>query len=206
MKKKILVAAIFASFGSLAFAESPGFYTGIGLGQSHNEFDADFHVSGYTSSSDGDHIAWKLFAGYEFNSNWAVEAGYTNFGSVKYTWLNAPDIGKQERQDSAWSLAVKGALPVSEEIKLFAKLGLTLNRNETKYDETISGIYYRAADSVNTHTDTLVGVGAEYLPMKNFGVRAEYEKYGRFGDGFDDPNGNGRTNIDLWSVSTFYKF
>lgn len=205
IKTKILFATIMASLSLAASAQSTGFYAGASLGESHTKFDSEFDLAGYTSSTDNNHTAWKLFVGYDFNSYLAVEAGYTDLGTAKYTWFNATGSGQQRRESTATFIAVKGNYPVNDKIDLFAKLGATSNRVTLTYDEVYSGVY-RSTTASNTRTDMLIGVGAEYRLVKNIGVRVEYERYGTFGTSFDSIDGTGRTKTELWSAGATYKF
>ena len=64
-------------------------------------------------------FTWNADLGYQFNKYAALEAGYTQFHTIK---VNTP-AGKVNNTLYGVSLLAKGILPVSEQFDLFAKAG-----------------------------------------------------------------------------------
>lgn len=113
----------------------------------------------------------RLFLGYQFYSNLAIEIGYTNFRSTSLSYdasLNADTtlgldhsspmpatlaIGSDSRHDSlqqdAIDLVFKGILPMDYGFDLFAKVGGVWLYTRTQTDITVSGI-----SSVTINGDT----------------------------------------------------
>ncbi len=139
MKKILMAAAVAATFIALPVAAQ--MYVGAGLGSAKNDSRED---------------SWKLYAGYQFNPTWGIEAGYT-------------DLGKYRGADvESWSLAGTGTMPLSERWSLIGKLGASANRPE----------FAGSSD----HTDVLVGLGVGYSFTRNVGLRLEYEDLGKLSD------------------------
>lgn len=204
---KTLIALSLLAASAVACAQGSGFYLGGSIGQSNTRFKTeDFTFSSplVAESENRTATAWKLFAGYEFNRYLAAEAGYTDLGSPKYKVMGIGGLSgaaQAKAAESAWFAATKGSLPINQQFDLFAKLGLTRNHLKDSASGVIGGIDV-ADTATKNRTGALVGVGAEYLPAKNIGVRIEYENYGRFGN----QNDTGRTSAEVWSVGVAYKF
>lgn len=138
--KKILVAATLA-VAFVALPASAQLYAGAGVGSAKN---------------DGREDSWKLYAGYQFNPTWGVEAAYT-------------DLGKYRGADvESWSVAGTGTMPLNERWALIGKLGASANRPD--------------AAGTSDHTDVLVGLGVGYSFTRNVGMRLEYEDFGKLTD------------------------
>src|ERR1700756_4380070 len=99
--KKILFALIASAtaLGGMstasAAANDPGSaYIGAGIVGSRYSFD----VPGATSNDDhsGNKASGKLFAGYNFDKTFAVEGGYTDFGSQSYNYTLGGTAGRLE--------------------------------------------------------------------------------------------------------------
>jgi len=169
MSKRNIALAIAALAISSSMAYAQQGYIGLGAGESSTE------VSGGGDKRD---TAYKLFAGYDFQKNWGVEGGYADLGKPRYP--------QGEGKESAWFLAGRGILPVSNQFNVFGKLGATRNKLDLNGDKS--------------RTDLLAGVGAEYNFNKQVGLRLEYEDFGKFGD---DSTGKPRAN--MWSLGLTFK-
>ena len=101
MKKALLCAVIGAAVAPCAFAQEKGFYAGLSLGQSKfkDACGSEPEVS-VTSCKDND-TAWKIFGGYQFTPNLALELGYNDFGKAKgsanFAFANVPFPGTKDR-------------------------------------------------------------------------------------------------------------
>lgn len=108
-------------------------------------------------------VSWKILGGYQHDRHWGIEAAYTDFG--RYRGSSADSL----------SLALTATLPLDRRWALMAKAGVASNRTR------VAG----ASD----HADALLGIGVAYVVNRRFGLRLEYEQYGRVagpGSGFDD--------------------
>jgi len=81
---------------------------------------------------------------------------------------------------------------------VFGKVGVANLKSELSV--TVLGV----TDSTSTrHTDVFYGVGAGYNFTKNFGVRAEWERFRiKYSDGVEEF----KDNVDLLSVGVVYRF
>jgi OOP family OmpA-OmpF porin len=173
----LVLAGMFASASALA--ADPGFYAGAGVGKASIEED----VTGF----DADDTAFKVFGGYNFNKNFAVEVAYFDGGN--------PDdrigIGSIEATISGLNISAVGRLPVNEVFSVFVKGGLA--SYEVEADGRIGNRV--VATEKDSDEDLSYGIGAAFNIGTSFEVRGEYEA-------IDVSDGA----FSVLSVSGVYKF
>ena len=215
MKKTIAGLCVAATLVSpVALAEDAGWYAGGSLGSaraksdtSAAQFDAELATLGITATStlSEDDTGFKLFAGYQFNKNLAVEGGYVDLGKpIEFSSVvTAPGAGTVNGtiKNDGWNLDVVGILPINDAFSAFGKVGLYYSK--TKLYVSATGAGGTAAGSASeTETTPKFGLGANYAFTKNVGVRAEWERYLNLGD----TNTTGEGDVDLWSIGVTFKF
>lgn len=133
-------AAMTASTGVLAqqSGAGTGFYVGADVGN------ADF-------GSDDD-TAFKLYAGYKFHPNVALEGG----------WAQLFDKGGTEV--TSLEVVAVGILPLARQFSLLGKLGFA----SVDVDTPAGG---------DTKTELTYGIGAQYDVTPMIGVRAQWQRY-----------------------------
>lgn len=178
MKKILfaLVASAAALSGSAAYAQTntqDAAGTGyIGLGAVASRY--DFGTLGAsTDNHSGTKAAGKIYGGYNIDSNWAVEAGYTDFGKRSYNYTVGSSAGGVQTDAHSYYVAGKGTWPVARDFAVFGKLGVARNHN----DVTTSGI--AAFSGSQNKTALYASLGAEYAVNRNVKVSLEYENYGK---------------------------
>jgi OOP family OmpA-OmpF porin len=210
MRNGILAAAGLGYALGLQAADEANWYIGAGFGRSDAKrttswgttADATLFINGITSSTlvDSHDTAWKLFGGYQFNENFALEGGYTNLGKFGgTTTITAPAAGLAAgkwKARSPLNLAVVGTYPIKDRFSVLGKLGLAV----TKLTVSIAPPAY--ANISATRVQPLLGVGLKYDFTKAFAVRAEFERFNNVGDG----SNTGQSNINVWSLSGQYHF
>lgn len=192
MKKLVIAGALLAVPASAFAAQSApatdkGWYMGAAVGQA-NQKDT---FAAATVNADRKDTAWKLYGGYQYNTNLAVELGYVDLGKATGT------LGGVAADSSAkaFELVGVGILPLGHSFSAYGKLGLA--RWDTKM--SVGGVGVS-----DTGVDLTYGVGAKYDVNSNWAVKAEWQRYRT------DPT-NLRVNvagkdIDLLSVGVQYKF
>ena len=113
----------------------------------------------------------KVFAGYNLDQNWAVEAGYTRFGNQDINVTSTPGFAQGEVKSSSSYVAAKYAMPLNDRLSAYGKLGVA--RNERKVDTPFNTSY--------SHNDNGVygAVGLQYALGQNMSLVGEYERYGK---------------------------
>jgi opacity protein-like surface antigen len=123
-------------------------YVGVGVGQLRLE-DSGFKA---------DDTAVKLFGGWRFNRNVALELAYTHGGS--------PEDGGVEVEPRAMQASVIGAVPVGESAQVYARAGLL----SWKTEASAAGFTVK-----NDGEDFAWGVGTSFKIGSRGAIRLEYE-------------------------------
>ncbi|MDZ7685351.1 MAG: outer membrane beta-barrel protein [Gammaproteobacteria bacterium] len=131
--KRTLSILVLAGMTLPALAdESTGWYFGAGLGQSRatieeDEIRADLLTSGFgVSAFDDDErdFAYKLYTGYQFHRNFAMELGYFDLGEFGYSATTSPAGTLDANLEfDGWNLDLVGIAPISERASFFARIG-----------------------------------------------------------------------------------
>lgn len=200
IQKKVLATALLAGFTALptlAMAQARGGASDLGLyvGASVGQSTADCNVSG--GSCDDKDTAYRIFGGYKFHRNIAVEGGYAPLGE---TSASVPGLPKVTAEANAWDLVAVGIWPFTPQLSAFGKLGFY--NAELKLGGPVSG--------KKTTTDLTYGIGGQYDFNRNLGLRLEWQRY----SGIKAPNATGGgvtvtggdTDVDVLSVGALWKF
>jgi len=197
MKRLIATAALATLVATPALAQSypgvpdEGFYLGTAIGQAKLKNDTLDWLDDLGASTDDKDTAFKLFAGYQFNPNFAVEASYADFGDF------TANLGTESLKASVdgFGFALVGRLPIDAGFSVFGKLGLFAWDGDLQYRDSFDGFSVsESADDI----DPFYGVGVEYV-VNQVMVRAEFERYDLSDSGED-------FEIDLISASIGYRF
>lgn len=202
------LAALALSASPLATADDTGWYAGVNVGQSSAKIDnanitGNLLGSGFATtaiSSDDSDTGYKLFAGYKFNRNFALEGGYFDLGRFGFTATTLPaGTLNGNIKLNGLNLDAVGILPINEKFSAFGRVGL--NHAEAKDSFSGSG----AVNVINPNpskrdTNYKFGAGLQYDFNPAFGMRAEAERYR-----IDDAVGS-KGDIDVLSVGLVYRF
>ncbi|MGH8831896.1 MAG: outer membrane beta-barrel protein [Polaromonas sp.] len=201
-KKSLVFAGLVLAAGTLtphaAFAQDMGFYIGAGVGQSKGK-DAcsDLGGVGFSGSCDDTDTGGKLFLGYQFNKNFAVEGGYVDLGKFKASGTISGVPVSADAKAKTWQLVAVGTLPLANNFSVFGKAGV--HRWDLDVRASALGSTITASDN---GTDLTLGIGAGYEFTKNLGVRLEWERFRNVGEDAT----TGKSNVDLISVGLRYRF
>ncbi len=201
-----------ASLGALiavpALAQDTShYYGGVSVGQSKTEIDANGVTSGLlpgvsaaSSSTDEKDTAYKLFGGYQFNRNLAIEGGYFNLGNNSFNAVTSPaGTLAGETKAQGLNLDLVGTLPLTERLSALARIGA----HHIWSKSTISGSGAAAAVAGSSKRDDSgykVGLGLQYELNPAMWIRGELERYR-----VEAAVGQ-RANVDLLSVSLVFPF
>src|ERR1039458_6291618 len=114
-----------------AVAADSGWYGGLNIGRSKAKIDdaritSQIVGAGPVSITDNNSdTAYKLFGGYQFNKNFALEGGYFNLGKFGYTaTVPAPGTLSGNIKLQGLNLYAVGILPITEKFSAFGRLGV----------------------------------------------------------------------------------
>jgi OOP family OmpA-OmpF porin len=162
VKNKLALAMLAAAAVPMA-AQAENNYVGAGIGAAEQ-------VLAITEGTYKDKdVAFKIFTGVNFDKNFGIEAGYTDFGKA--------ETGGKLSGSRARSFYAAGTvtLPLGEKFAITSKLGVAKNRTKQ--------IAFGEGDDKKKKTDALLGVGATYAVTKNIAAFVEYENYGTVAKG-----------------------
>lgn len=184
-----LLAAALA--GPAAAQDDEGLYLGGSVGYSQYK---DICKS-LLIPCDANDTAWRGFAGYQFNRNFALEAGYANLGEVtgQGDLFGAPATYKREVK--SWDLSAMLIFPVTGQLSILARIGAY--RARTTEDQAGG---FGTVSAAGTNSGFTVGLGAGFTLWK-LGVRAEWQHYQNVGV----PD-TAKDDIDVVSIGALFMF
>jgi len=189
--KRLLTAIIVSLVSATAMAQDQGWYVGGALGQVKAK---DFcnGLPGAVSCDDTD-TSVKALGGYQFGRNFAIEFGAMGAGTVE---ARGPG-GSRLTVDTAIAEATAvGILPVGQTFSVFGKFGLYTSAVETK----LTSVLVNSTEN-KTNSDLTYGVGASWVFMPRFAVRAEWQRYSKV-----DAGTLGKSDADVISLGLVYRF
>lgn len=192
-----------------AVADDSGWYIGANAGQSRAKIDdaritAQLLGVGPASIADDNRdTGYKLFGGYQFNRNFALEGGYFDLGQFGYTaTIPAPTAGTLVGRIRLKGVNIDavGILPLTEQFSAFGRIGL--NYAQARDNFTNTGLVPVPANPNPSKNDTnyKLGLGLQYDFTKSLGMRIEAERYR-----INDAVGN-RGDINMYSLGLVYRF
>lgn len=209
------VAAAFAPAGALAQqrAAGAGWYGGLSVGGSQISMSDNIlpvaPVAATTTSlhKDDSSTGFKLFGGYRYNQNFALEGGYTDLGKFDARRdVTAPVVGSISRnmRMAGFDLAAVGIIPVQNGFSLFGKIGAMYTM--TRSSISISGALLPAPTLTDLNPrrsewNPKFGLGAGYDFSNGMGLRLEYERVSNVGDA-----ATGEGNVGMWSLGLTKRF
>lgn len=181
-------------------AQSDGWYMGSSIGYSKMKPSVqNYDISKYRYSEKNSDVGFKVFGGYQFNANWALEAQYIDLGKYQIEQAGS-SVSRGSAKVKALALNVVGTIPVNEQFAVLGKLGVV----QGKLDAEGSNVYGRDTYSA-TRTAPLVGIGAEYALTPQWILRGEYEFYGA-PTVFSAGGSSVKFRSDMLSLGVRYRF
>lgn len=229
---KLALCIALAGFATNVLA-ADGWYAGIGVGQSSvsdwiskddmlgllddfgDEMGVNDFVGSVSASSDDEDTGWKIYGGYQFTPNLAIEAAYLDLGEASASAAASGlfDLGggffpgslyvKATAEATAIVIDGVGKLALAPWLDLFAKAGLyrtELDVTATAGATDTNGVYEASESESDDSTGLHVAVGADFNVMQNVIIRAEWERLSKVD--FQDSE----TDFDLLSISAAYRF
>jgi len=180
-----------------AKAQAAEWYGGASVGQSKaKDIVCDLDI---TCSSDDTDTGWKIYGGYQFNPNGAIEFGYVDLGKATFSGTDSfLGVTSASFETSGLTAALVGTMPVGQNVGLMGKLGLF----HWNLDVNASSSVFGSGSESASGTDLTFGLGLKFDLSKATGVRMEWERFKDVGD----KNTTGQSDVDLFSVGFVFKF
>ena len=204
----LLALAAVACPYALAQAPTSGWLIGGNVGQANYMIDDNKIGVGLTAAGIAGNIitdtrtdtGYKLFGGYQFNKNFALEGGYFDLGTAGFDAVTSPTGTLRGRlQLRGLNLDAVGFLPVTEKLSLLGRIGANYAEARDSFSGTGAVKVSNPNPSYN-EINAKLGVGLEYAFTKSLALRGEVERY-RVNDAV-----GARGDVDLFSVGLVYRF
>ena len=229
---KLLVASIVAIAANSAMAETGKWYIGVSAGQSSysdwvsqaditafkDEFGSSLGVVNFdgaqSANSDDSPFGFKLFGGYSFYKNIAVEFSYLNMGEVDANSsatgtfydavgnsINGDLFATAKAKVDALTLDINLSVPIISVATLIVKGGVYAA--DTKLELSAGGsVSPENFDDSRTEGSTGLhyGIGINFKVTDAIGLRAEWERL----DNVEANDGDG--DVDLLSAGLIYNY
>lgn len=145
-------------------------YIGAGAGMTTIDFCDEFAAPG-VSCDDGD-TGLKIFGGYKFSPNLAVEGAWVDLGDVTLS----SGIGSASVGTDGLEVAAVGIWPINPKWNVFGKLGLYM------WDASVSTGFGSVSED---GTDLMFGFGGTWNFAERISLRAEWERFDLDGEDAD---------------------
>ena len=205
---RTLLAALATVASSSAMAADTGWYGGINVGQSRATIDDEritrsLLTGGFTGVSiinDEKDTGYKLYGGYKFNKNFALEGGYFDLGKFGFVATTVPPgtlTGSIKLR--GFNLDAVGILPITEKFSAFGRVGVNYAQARDSFAGT-GAVNVLNPNPSKRDTNYKYGLGVQYNFTESLGMRVEAERYR-----IDDAVGN-KGDVDLFSLGLLYQF
>ena len=214
LQKTTLAAAALAALlaSGHAAAQNSGWYVGGGPGATSAKFErGDFTgLAVGTYSVDDRDGGLRVFGGYRVATNLAVELGIAGLGSYRHRYVGATGTAVYRYDVSALTAALAANLPLGGGVSLNGRVGAAFTaarlRSPTETGTITTNppscVDFFFDDCTSTKTNFLWGIGAQYDVNARFGIRLDYDNYGKVGEEFE----TGRAKIESLSASAVFRF
>lgn len=176
--KKITIAILLSAFAAApVFAADQGAYIAVDLGQvSYSNATSQF--SGANAPNPNAII---LGGGYHFSQYMGVEADYSIIGDSSITTVAGAASATEKLKTSSFQVAAVGTFPINDMFNVFGKLGLANTKIDYSASVTnatfVPGVVTAASAS---KTNLMFGLGGQLNINQHFGIRLQYEDFGKF--------------------------
>lgn len=179
-----------------------GWYAGGNIGVSSANIDKERitqNLTNHSYSDDEENLGYKLFGGYQFNKNFALEGGYFNLGKFDYSLSTPNGTLDGNMKVQGLNLDAVAILPITEDFSAFARIGANYAQSKDSFSST--GTISMSDNSPKENDlNYKFGAGLQYSVTDALALRLEAERYR-----INDAVGNDG-DIDLLSIGLIYKF
>jgi len=209
-----------------SFAEGSGWYFGVTGGQAEavdlsraaideqvlRAFAANGLVitSGGSTLDDSD-MSFSLFGGYRFSPNFALEAGYVDFGTAKYRASGVIDpVGAQppfaatlaeDLELTGFTATAIGTVPVSAAFDLHARVGVLFAQTDVAVSVARAALTARESVSVESQ-DFFYGLGVGLQAGPNWSLSLDWQQFKDVGE---DDEAAGEGDVNRLSLGVIYR-
>lgn len=196
IRKSSLTLIPLAMLGMSSVAHAAG-YIGLGLGEANVDIEETDYGPGVSSSADDSDTSFKLFGGYAFNPNFALEGGYIDFGESGARYTDGLDTLTEEYEANALYVAAIGIIPMNR-FHVYGKAGIA----RWDVDASARSTWGLSVSDSDSGTDLLYGIGVGFDITPQITLRGEVERYNNVGDS----NVTGESDVDVIGITAAMRF
>jgi OOP family OmpA-OmpF porin len=200
--------ALAGSASAPALAEDSGWYIGANGGWTYARID-DRRINneligeGFTTVSIADDDrdrGYKLFAGYQFNRNFAIEGTYFDLGEFGYKATTLPAGTVSGRMDThGYSLDLVGLYNFTDRLAIVGRFGGNSAQSDLRFtDSGLVHVLHPARSEMELNNK--YGIGLQYALTPSLDLRFEAERY-QVNDAIGSTG-----DIDLASLGLLFRF
>jgi opacity protein-like surface antigen len=197
MKRNAMLLLLPLAFAAPVFANDDGFFVAANVG-----------LVGFNNSPALLGSTLRISGGYDFNPYIGVEAGYahgegttkTTFSGFGTSWSDTDTM-----KYSASHVAAIVTYPFSTRFGIYAKLGVA----NTALDYTFSSTRGDTGSGSAKKSNPMLGIGWRYNFGQNFGLRVQYDDYGKTAltaNYSNQPSQTYNVGVQVFSVGVAYNF
>ena len=181
------------------------YYWGLGAGQSQSQIEDKFTTDSLMKSSNSpssftserQDTAYKLFGGYQFHKNFALEAGYFNLGKFTYGTSMPGGTLNGRYEIEGVNVDLVGSMPLSTKWSALARIGVQHANTRDSFGGP--GLPASASQDNSSRANNMkVGLGLQYEITPSVLLRGEAERF-RVRDGIAN-NGD----VNYYSMSLVF--
>ncbi len=212
-KSSVLAAAALAALiaSGHAAAQISAWYVGGGLGAAKAKFERSDFTSLETGpyTADDSDTAARIFGGLRLAPHWALEFGIASLGRYKHRFAAGSGTAVYHYDASAATVAMAANLPLAGGVSFNARLGaaftvanlrLAVDNGTARIPSCDSGGWYD--ECASSKTNAFWGLGAQFDIDPRWGIRLDYDNYGKVGEEFE----SGRARIETLSANVVLRF
>jgi len=170
--KYLSVFLLLVAFNTAANATiNPSVYLGWDVGYVDTNFSGGDLDGITTADVDDTGLGGRLFLGYLYNENFAIEGGYTYFPDTDFNNIDG-GIEDGRIKMSQWDISIKGIWPIKYDIGIYGVLGFVF------IDPKTTG----ALPSLEGEYNLRYGAGISYDILPNLVIDFSYVRTGSSGD------------------------
>lgn len=140
-------------------------------------------------------FAWRAYAGYRYSTNFAIEGGYTNWGTADINQLNGVDGANASTEQQSADLLGKLIFPLNSALEVYVKGGVSYVKASYHANSLASSLGLNSGD--NTAIRPLFGLGSSYEFYPRFTADIAWLYL---------PSGGGIQNSNFYGVGIGYNW
>ncbi len=185
MPVRLSLLAIALVSCQLVNAAEPGWYAGASIGESKDDVNGEQITArllrdGFTTVNLREtekQTGFKIFSGYQFNRNLAVEGGYFDLGQFSYTARMEPwAIKTGDSELRGLNVDLVGFLPLNDKLSAFGRAGVLHSQVKNRF-RGYGSVTIDPFSTRETEINWKYGAGLQYDFTDKVALRFEAERY-----------------------------